>query len=113
MNHTFFWTILSPDGGGEPSGALAGAINAEFGSFEKFQEEFSAKAATVFGAGWAWLVKDVDGSLVLRRTSFQESPVTEGQTPIIGLDVWEHAYYLNYQNKRPEYIQAFWNVVDW
>lgn len=113
VNHAFFWTILSPDGGGEPVGELAEAIDATFGSFEKFKEEFTNKAKTVFGSGWAWLVKDVDGTLVTRRTSFQDTPYIDGQTPIIGIDVWEHAYYLKHQNKRPDYISDFWNVVDW
>ena len=111
-NHSLFWTILSPDGGGEPSGDLAEAINATFGSFDAFKEEFSNAAATRFGSGWAWLSKDGD-KLVVESTPNQDSPLMEGRTPILGLDVWEHAYYLHYQNKRPDYIDAFWNVVNW
>ena len=111
-NHTLFWEILSPNGGGEPSGALADAINSTFGSFDKFKEEFAAAAAGRFGSGWAWLVVD-NGKLAITSTPNQDTPVMEGKTPILGLDVWEHAYYLKYQNKRPEYIKAFWNVVNW
>lgn len=113
VNHTFFWTILSPDGGGEPSGELAVAIDEAFGNLDAFKEEFTQKAMTVFGSGWAWLVKDVDGALMTRRTSFQDSPYIDGQTPIIGIDIWEHAYYLKHQNKRPGYVEDFWNVVNW
>ncbi|KIL46002.1 superoxide dismutase [Jeotgalibacillus campisalis] len=111
-NHSFFWKILSPNGGGEPSGQLASAINEKFGSFEKFKEEFAAAGAGRFGSGWAWLVVN-NGQLEITSTPNQDSPLTEGKTPIVGLDVWEHAYYLKYQNKRPDYINAFWNVVDW
>ncbi|MEK4950852.1 superoxide dismutase SodA [Bacillus sp. FSL W8-1127] len=111
-NHSLFWTILSPSGGGAPSGELADAINQKFGSFEKFKEEFSAAAANRFGSGWAWLVVN-NGELEVTSTPNQDSPLMEGKTPILGLDVWEHAYYLNYQNRRPDYIQAFWNVVNW
>lgn len=111
-NHTFFWQILSPNGGGEPSGALADAINSTFGSFEKFKEEFANAAAGRFGSGWAWLIVD-NGTLAITSTPNQDTPVMDGKTPILGLDVWEHAYYLKYQNKRPEYIKAFWNVVNW
>lgn len=111
-NHTFFWQILSPNGGGEPSGALADAINRTFGSFDKFKEEFAAAAAGRFGSGWAWLIVD-NGKLAITSTPNQDTPVMDGKTPILGLDVWEHAYYLKYQNKRPEYIKAFWNVVNW
>ncbi|MEK4885415.1 MULTISPECIES: superoxide dismutase SodA [Bacillus] len=111
-NHSLFWTILSPNGGGAPSGELADAINQKFGSFEKFKEEFSAAAANRFGSGWAWLVVN-NGELEVTSTPNQDSPLMEGKTPILGLDVWEHAYYLNYQNRRPDYIQAFWNVVNW
>ena len=113
VNHSFFWEILSPDGGGEPWGELTLAIDSEFGSFEWFKEEFTNKAKTVCGSGWAWLVKDVDGTLLTRRTSFQDSPLIDGQVPIIWLDLWEHAYYLKHQNKRPDYIADFWNVVNW
>lgn len=111
-NHSLFWTILSPDGGGEPSGDLAAAIDSAFGSFDAFKEEFSNAAATRFGSGWAWLSID-NGKLIIEDSPNQDSPLMEGRTPILGLDVWEHAYYLNYQNKRPEYIDAFWNVVNW
>ncbi|NLX55641.1 MAG: superoxide dismutase [Planctomycetaceae bacterium] len=111
-NHSLFWTVLAPRAGGTPSGALAKAIDAAFGNFDKFKELFSTAAASRFGSGWAWLsVKD--GELVLESTANQDSPLMEGHTPILGLDVWEHAYYLKYQNRRPEYITAFWNVVNW
>ncbi len=111
-NHSLFWTILSPDGGGEPAGDLAEAINSAFGSFADFQEAFATAAATRFGSGWAWLVVE-GGELKVESTANQDSPFMEGKTPILGLDVWEHAYYLNYQNKRPDYVAAFWNVVNW
>jgi len=111
-NHTLFWTILSPNGGGTPSGELAAAIDEAFGSFDAFKEKFANAAATRFGSGWAWLVV-ADGKLEVTSTPNQDSPIMEGKTPILGLDVWEHAYYLNYQNRRPDYISAFWNVVDW
>ncbi|HGH7178115.1 superoxide dismutase [Bacillus cereus] len=111
-NHTFFWTILSPNGGGQPVGELATAIEAKFGSFDAFKEEFAKAGATRFGSGWAWLVVN-NGEIEVTSTPNQDSPLTEGKTPVIGLDVWEHAYYLNYQNRRPDYIGAFWNVVDW
>lgn len=111
-NHSLFWQILSPNGGGEPTGEVAAAINETFGSFEKFKEQFSDAAAKRFGSGWAWLVIK-DGKLAVTSTPNQDSPLMEGATPILGLDVWEHAYYLKYQNKRPEYIKAFWNVVNW
>lgn len=111
-NHTFFWQILSPDGGGKPSGDLASAIESKFGSFEKFQEEFAASATGRFGSGWAWLVLS-GGELEIMSTANQDSPIMEGKTPILGLDVWEHAYYLKYQNRRPEYIDAFWNIINW
>ncbi|MDN4593730.1 superoxide dismutase [Polycladomyces subterraneus] len=112
-NHSLFWQIMSPNGGGEPSGELANAINQAFGSFDRFKEEFTKAATTRFGSGWAWLVVKKDGSLAVTSTPNQDSPLMEGDTPILGLDVWEHAYYLKYQNKRPEYIKAFWNVVNW
>jgi len=112
-NHSLFWQILSPNGGGEPKGALAEAINNELGGFEKFKEDFSAAAAGRFGSGWAWLSVTKDGKLEISSTPNQDSPLMEGKTPILGLDVWEHAYYLKYQNKRPDYIAAFWNVVNW
>ena len=111
-NHSFFWEILSPNGGGEPTGALKDAIKETFGSFEKFKEEFAAASAGQFGSGWGWLVVN-NGKLEVVSTPNQDSPLTEGKTPVVGLDVWEHAYYLNYQNKRPAYVEAFWNVVNW
>lgn len=111
-NHSLFWTVIGPNGGGEPTGSLAEAINAEFGSFEKFKETFAAAAAGRFGSGWAWLSLD-NGKLVVHSTPNQDSPLMEGKVPLLGLDVWEHAYYLKYQNKRPDYIAAFWNVVVW
>ena len=111
-NHSLFWTIMSADGGGDPSGALADAIKAEFGSFDDFKKQFSNAAGTRFGSGWAWLSVD-GGKLVIESTPNQDSPLMEGRTPILGLDVWEHAYYLNYQNRRPDYIAAFFNVVNW
>lgn len=111
-NHTLFWEVIGPNGGGAPTGALAAAIDSELGGFEKFKEDFAAAATTRFGSGWAWLVVK-DGKLALTSTPNQDNPISEGATPILGLDVWEHAYYLNYQNKRPDYIKAFWNVVNW
>lgn len=111
-NHSLFWEILSPNGGGEPSGDLADAIKETFGGVKEFKEKFNQTAAGRFGSGWAWLVVS-DGKLEVMDTINQDSPYSEGKTPILGLDVWEHAYYLNYQNKRPEYIEAFWNVVNW
>ena len=115
-NHNLFWETMSPNGGGEPTGELADAINAAFGSFEAFKDEFSKAAATRFGSGWAWLIKK-DGKLAVTSTPNQDNPlmpVAEVQgTPLLGLDVWEHAYYLNYQNRRPDYINAFFNVVNW
>ena len=114
-NHCLFWTVMSPNGGGQPSGKLADAINEAFGSFETFKDEFSKAAATQFGSGWAWLcVKD--GKLSVCSTPNQDNPLMKdgcGSTPILGIDVWEHAYYLNYQNRRPDYIEAFFNVVNW
>jgi len=112
-NHTFYWHCLSPNGGGEPSGALADAINATFGSFEKFKEEFSKCAVTTFGSGWAWLVKNADGSLALVSTSNAGCPLTAGQTPVLTCDVWEHAYYIDFRNLRPKYLEAFWALVNW
>ena len=111
-NHSLFWSILSADGGGEPAGELADAINAAFGSLDEFKTAFANAAATRFGSGWAWLSVD-GGNLVVESTPNQDSPLMSGRTPILGLDVWEHAYYLNYQNRRPDYIAAFWNVVNW
>ena len=112
-NHNLFWAVMSGHGGGKPSGALAGAIDSAFGSFDAFKEKFGNAAATRFGSGWAWLVVKKDGSLDVYSTANQDSPYMQGDTPILGLDVWEHAYYLNYQNRRPDYIAAWWNVVDW
>lgn len=115
-NHTLFWQVLAPagkGGGGQPTGAIADEINKAFGSFDAFKEKFAAAAATRFGSGWAWLGLDKNGALHVGSTPNQDSPIMEGHTPILGLDVWEHAYYLNYQNRRPDYIAAFWNVVNW
>ena len=112
-NHSFFWKVLGPNQGGKPAGKLAEAIDHTFGSFDTFKEKFEAAAANRFGSGWAWLVKDADGKLGVDSTANQDSPVMSDKTPLLGLDVWEHAYYLKYQNRRPEYIKAFWNVVNW
>ncbi len=112
-NHSLFWTVLSPTGGGKPAGDLAAAIDKACGSFDAFKEQFGKAATTRFGSGWAWLSVKSDGSLVVESTANQDSPLSEGRTPILGLDVWEHAYYLHYQNRRPDYIGAFWNVVNW
>jgi Fe-Mn family superoxide dismutase len=111
-NHTLFWESMSPDGGGEPSGELANAIHEAFGSFDAFKEQFEANGVAQFGSGWTWLVLD-GGSLKLEKTPNQDSPVSKGQTPLLGNDVWEHAYYLKYQNKRPDYLKAWWDVVNW
>ena len=111
-NHSLFWTIMSSDGGGQPSGDLAEAINTACGSFDGFKEQFSKAAATRFGSGWAWLSVD-GGKVVVESTPNQDTPLSEGRTPILGLDVWEHAYYLNYQNRRPDYVAAFFNVINW
>jgi Fe-Mn family superoxide dismutase len=113
INHSMFWTIMSPNAGGPPSGALADAIKSAFGGFDQFKEKFNAAATTRFGSGWAWLVKDSSGKLDILSTANQDSPVMEGKFPVMGLDVWEHAYYLKYQNRRPDYIGAWWNVVNW
>lgn len=116
-NHSLFWTVLGPDGGGAPSGALAKAIDSAFGSFDAFKSKFAEAAAGRFGSGWAWLIVDANGKVAVTSTPNQDNPlmdVAEAKgTPILGLDVWEHAYYLNYQNRRPDYIAAFWNVVNW
>ena len=116
-NHTFFWTILSPSGGGVPTGDLAAAIDAKFGSFDAFREEFNKAGATRFGSGWAWLCVDEKNELCVCSTPNQDNPLMDVAekkgSPILGLDVWEHAYYLNYQNRRPDYIAAFWNLVNW
>jgi Fe-Mn family superoxide dismutase len=111
-NHTLFWESMSPSGGGAPEGELASAIDEAFGSFDAFKEQFEAAGVGQFGSGWAWLVLD-GGSLAITSTPNQDSPVMEGKTPLVGNDVWEHAYYLKYQNKRPDYLKAWWNVVDW
>lgn len=111
-NHSLFWTVMKPDGGGTPNGDLAAAIDSAFGSFDEFKSKFSDAAATRFGSGWAWLSVD-QGKLIVESTPNQDSPLMEGRTPILGLDVWEHAYYLNYQNRRPDYVAAFFNVIDW
>ena len=111
-NHTLFWESMSPDGGGEPGGPLGAAITAAFGSFDAFKEQFEANGVGQFGSGWTWLVLD-GGGLALTSTANQDSPILDGQTPLLGNDVWEHAYYLKYQNKRPDYLKAWWNVVDW
>lgn len=112
-NHNLFWEILSPDGGGNPSGEVAEAINDKFGSFDKFKDEFTSAAAGRFGSGWGWLCVDESGNLKVTSTANQDSPYMSGLTPILGVDVWEHAYYLKYQNRRPDYLSAFWNVVNW
>ena len=111
-NHTLFWTVMGPGAGGTPTGDLAAAINAACGSFDAFKEQFAKAGATRFGSGWAWLSVS-GGKLTVESTPNQDSPLMEGRTPILGLDVWEHAYYLNYQNRRPDYIAAFWNVINW
>jgi Fe-Mn family superoxide dismutase len=111
-NHSLFWEWMSPDGGGEPDGALADAINSAFGSFSDFQAKFKDGGVNQFGSGWSWLVHDGSG-LALVSTANQNSPISDGQSPLLGVDVWEHAYYLKYQNKRPDYIDAWWNVVNW
>ena len=112
LNHTLFWESMSPDGGGEPDGALADAIKEAFGSFEDFQGKMKEAGVGQFGSGWAWLVHDGSGLAVV-STPNQDNPVTDGKTPLLGVDVWEHAYYLKYQNKRPDYLDAWWNTVDW
>jgi Fe-Mn family superoxide dismutase len=112
-NHSLFWEVIGPNGGGQPTGALAAAITAELGGFDKFKEDFAKAGITRFGSGWAWLSVTPAGKLVVSSTPNQDSPISEGNTPILGMDVWEHAYYLKYQNKRPDYIAAFWNVVKW
>jgi Fe-Mn family superoxide dismutase len=112
-NHTFFWNSLSPKGGGAPSGALGDAINAKWGSYDKFKEEFTKVAVGTFGSGWAWLVKKADGSLDIVSTSNAATPLTTDSKPLLTLDVWEHAYYIDYRNARPKFIEAFWNIVNW
>lgn len=112
-NHTFYWNCLSPEGGGKPSGKLSEAIDSAFNSFEDFKKEFSQTAVTTFGSGWAWLVKNTDGSLSLEATSNAGTPLTSGKTALLTCDVWEHAYYIDYRNARPKYVEAFWNLVNW
>jgi Fe-Mn family superoxide dismutase len=113
LNHSFFWLSMGPKAGGQPSGKLAEAIQGGFGSFEQFKEKFSAAAMGRFGSGWAWLVKDGAGKLDISSTANQDTPLSEGKSPLLALDVWEHAYYLKYQNRRVEYVAAWWNVVNW
>ena len=113
FNHSFYWNCLSPNGGGEPTGALAEAINKTFGSFADFKEKFSQTAITTFGSGWAWLVKNGSGELEIISTGNAATPLTEGKTPLLTCDVWEHAYYVDYRNARPKYVEAFWNLVNW
>ncbi len=112
-NHSFYWNCLSPNGGGEPGGALADAINSAFGSFAEFKEKFSTSAATNFGSGWTWLVKNSDGSVAIVNTTNAGCPLTDGVTPLLTCDVWEHAYYIDYRNARPKYLEAFWGIVNW
>lgn len=112
-NHSFFWQIMGPAKGGAPKGKLAQDIDATFGSFDAFKEKFAAAGASRFGSGWAWLVRSKDGKLEITSTANQDSPLMEGNAPLLGVDVWEHAYYLHYQNRRPDYIKAWWNVVNW
>lgn len=112
-NHKLFWTVLSPNGGGEPSGDLAEAIKEKYGSFDKFKEKFSSTAGSQFGSGWGWLCVDDSGELKVISTANQDSPYMHGLTPILGVDVWEHAYYLHYQNRRPDYLSAIWDVINW
>ncbi len=112
-NHSFYWNCLSPTGGGEPNGALGKKITSTFGSFGEFKDQFSKKALTTFGSGWAWLVKNADGALEIISTSNAGSPLTEGKTPLLTCDVWEHAYYVDYRNARAKYVEAFWNLVNW
>ena len=112
-NHSLFWKIISPNGSKDPEGKLASAIDSDFGSFENFQKEFTEKATKQFGSGWGWLCQDKAGKLVCTSTPNQDSPLSSGLTPLLGIDVWEHAYYLNYQNRRPDYIKAFWEIVNW
>jgi superoxide dismutase, Fe-Mn family len=112
-NHTFYWNCMAPHGGGEPTGALAEAIRKDFGSYPKFQEQFTKTAVMLFGSGWAWLVRNPDGSLAIVGTSNAATPLAEGKTPLLVCDVWEHAYYIDYRNRRPDYVAAFWELVDW
>jgi len=113
INHSMFWTIMAPKGGGQPGGKLADAIKSAFGGFDQFKEKLNNAGVTRFGSGWAWLIKDSSGKLDIISTANQDSPLMEGKLPVMGIDVWEHAYYLKYNNRRPEYLQAWWNVVNW
>ena len=112
-NHSFYWNCLSPNGGGAPSGGLAAAIDSAFGSFDDFKSKFATSAATNFGSGWTWLVKNSDGSVEIVNTSNAANPMTDGKTPLLTIDVWEHAYYIDYRNARPKYLEAVWNIVNW
>ncbi|TFH33265.1 MAG: superoxide dismutase [Anaerolineales bacterium] len=112
-NHSLFWKVMAPGAGGEPAGAIGNAIVSAFGDFSSFKDQFSKSAMTRFGSGWSWLVKDASGELKVLSTANQDSPISTGLTPVLGLDVWEHAYYLNYQNRRADYVAAFWNIVNW
>ncbi len=112
-NHTFYWNSLSPDGGGEPTGRVKDALDQAYGSYAKFQEEFTAKAATLFGSGWCWLVKNPGGSLSIEQTQNAGNPITEGKKPLLTCDVWEHAYYIDYRNARPKYLESYWKLVNW
>jgi Fe-Mn family superoxide dismutase len=112
-NHTFYWSSLSPNGGGEPQGAVGDAITKSFGSFEKFKTQFTDAAATLFGSGWTWVVKEAGGKLSIVQTKDADNPLTKGKQPILTCDVWEHAYYIDYRNARPKYVEAFWNVINW
>ncbi len=112
-NHTFYWHCLSPSGGGQPEAALAQAIDKAFGNFDDFKQKFTTAAVTTFGSGWAWLVKNADGSLAIESTSNAANPLTEGKTPLLTCDMWEHAYYIDYRNRRPDYMNAFWELVNW
>jgi Fe-Mn family superoxide dismutase len=112
-NHTFYWSCLSPEGGGKPEGRLATAIEQNFGDFDQFKEQFSNAAATLFGSGWTWLVRDVDGDLKIQQTSNADTPLRDGAVPLLTCDVWEHAYYIDYRNARPKYLDAFWSIVNW
>jgi superoxide dismutase, Fe-Mn family len=112
-NHSFYWNCLKPGGGGQPKGELSKAINSTFGSFDNFKNEFTQKAVTLFGSGWAWLVKNKDGSIAVVQTSNAGNPMTEGKKAILTCDVWEHAYYIDYRNARPKYVEAFWSIVNW
>jgi len=113
LNHSMFWTIMGPNAGGQPSGKLAEAINSVFGGFDQFKDKLTAAAMGRFGSGWAWLIKDASGRLDIYSTANQDSPIMEGKSPVMGVDVWEHAYYLKYQNRRADYLQAWWNAVNW